>query len=104
MKIYLTLLFLIISCVFMKGYIGREISKKRYNRACKVVYLPEKQRIDDKIIRLQEKDEIDVNFRNPLDDQFRDSEITKIVEEKKSKLITDSSLFPERGSRVDPYY
>jgi hypothetical protein len=88
----------------MKGYIGREISKKRYNRACKVVYLPEKQRIDDKIIRLQEKDEIDVNFRNPLDDQFRDSEITKIVEEKKSKLITDSSLFPERGSRVDPYY
>ena len=88
----------------MKGYIGREISKKRYNRACMEVYLPEKQRIDDKIFRLQEKDEIDLNFRNPLDDQFKDSEITKIVEEKKSKLITDSSLFPERGSRVDPYY
>jgi hypothetical protein len=88
----------------MKGYVSREISKKKYNRACTVVYLPEKQRIDDKVIRDQEKDNFDRDFKNPLDDQFRESEITKIIEDKKSKLITDSSLFPERGSRMDPYY
>ena len=104
MKVFLTLLFIITSCLFMKGYVSREISKKRYSRACEVVYLPERQRIDDKVIRDQEKDNFDRNFKNPLDDQFRESEITKIIEDKKSKLITDSSLFPERGSRMDPYY
>ena len=88
MKVYLTLLFIITSCVFMKGYIGREISKKRYNRACKVVYLPEKQRIDDTIIRLQETDEIDRNFRNPLDDQFKESEITKIIADRTTEHLS----------------
>ena len=105
MKAYLTLLFMITLCLFMRGYVMREMSNKRYATACEVVYLPEKQRIDDKIIREQEKDELDRNFRDPLDDQFKNDEIMNIIEDKKkSKLITDSSLYPERGSRVDPYY
>ena len=104
MKAYVTLLFIITLCLFMKGYVSREISKRRYATSCHVVYLPEKQRVDDTVIRTQEKDNFDRNFKNPLDDQFKESEITKIIAEKKSNLITESSLYPERGSRTDPYY
>tara|TARA_B100000575_G_C22721341_1_gene433671 strand:- start:46 stop:312 length:267 start_codon:yes stop_codon:yes gene_type:complete len=88
----------------MKGYIDREISKRKYNRSCRVVYLPEKQRLDDTIIIEQEKDNFDRNFKNPLDDQFKESEISRIITDKKNELIQESSLYPERGSRVDPYY
>ncbi len=104
MKACVTFLFIITLCLFMKGYISRELSNRKYGKSCAVVYLPEKQRIDDTVIQSQEKDNFDRNFKNPLDDQFKESEITKIIAKKKSKLITESSLYPERGSRMDPYY
>lgn len=104
MKACVTLLFIITLCLFMKGYISRELSNRKYGKSCTVVYLPEKQRIDATVIQSQEKDNFDRNFKNPLDDQFKESEITKIIAKKKRKLITESSLYPERGSRMDPYY
>jgi len=104
MKIYVTLLFLITLCILFRGYIFRSISKKKYNTSCKIVYLPERQRVDSDILIKQEKDNFDRNFKNTLDEQFKDSEISRIIEKQKSKIITESSLYPERGSRVDPYY
>ena len=104
MNIYLTLLFLLTLCILFRGYIYRSISKKKYNTSCTIVYLPERQRIESEILIQQEKDNIDRNFKNPLDEQFKDSEISRIIEKNKSKIINESSLYPERGSRVDPYY
>ena len=104
MKIYLTLFFLITLCILFRGFIFRSISKKKYNTSCTIVYLPERQRVDSDILIQQEKDNFDRNFKNPLDEQFRDSEISRIIEKQKSKIINESELYPERGSRVDPYY
>ena len=104
MKIYLTLFFLITLCILFRGLVFRSLSKNKYNRSCTILYLPEKQRIDSDIINQQEQDNFDRNFKSPLDQQFKESEISKIIEGKKSKDIMESSVYPERGSRVDPYY
>lgn len=104
MKIYLTLLFLITLCILFRGFIIRTISNKKYHTSCTIVYLPEKQRISPDIIINQEKDNFRRNFKSELDTQFKESEISGIIEKKKNKNITNSELYPERGSRVDPYY
>ncbi len=100
----MTLLFIVTLCIFVKGYIEREVSNRTYMRSCKVVYLPEKQTMDVDKIKIREKDSFDRNFKTPLDRQFEENEITRIINDKKNENIIDSPLLPERGSRTDPYY
>ena len=104
MKILLTLLFLITLSIFVKGYIEREIKNKTQKRSCKVLYLPEKQTMDVDKILIRKEDNFDRNFTNPIQKQFEESEISKKINDKKNENISSSSLFPERGSRTDPYY
>lgn len=104
MQICLTLLFLITLSIFVKGYIERELNNKTYKRSCKVLYLPEKQTMDVDKILIRKKDSFDRNFKNPIQKQFEESEISKKINDKKNENILSSSLLPERGSRTDPYY
>lgn len=104
MKILVTLLFIFTLCIFVKGYIERELSNRTYKRSCKVVYLPEKQTMDVDKIKIRENDNFNRNFKTPLDRQFDESEISRIIIDKKNENIMDSPLLPERGSRTDPYY
>jgi len=102
--ILITFLFLITMSIFVKGYIEREVSKKKYRRSCTVVYLPERQTLDVDKILLRETDSFNRNFKNPIEKQFEDSELSIQVDKKRNRNIVDSSLLPERGSRTDPYY
>tara|TARA_B100001094_G_scaffold167408_1_gene161992 strand:- start:410 stop:742 length:333 start_codon:yes stop_codon:yes gene_type:complete len=103
------LLSIIIFCLAAYGLKEREIMKREYSTYCKTIYYPELQTLDKDKILLREKHHIDRGFDmtpkgiSEIDEMIPKNNI--IYDKRDMQLKTGvSSLYPERGSRTDPYY
>ncbi len=104
-----TLLSIIILCLAVYGLKEREIMKREYSTNCKTIYYPELQTLDTDKILLREKHHIDRGFdMTPKGISEIDEMIplqNMVYDKRDMQLRTgESSLYPERGSRTDPYF